>query len=140
MSGRGGTLKHDVLVTRGARSLDALPESPVIATGSPRRAAELLRARPDATIAPLRGNVDTRIRKLRENTDWDAIVLASAGIARLGPDLSGLCAVALPFEQMLPAPGQGALGVQVRADDAEALAMTRVPGDAPGRWGREAWG
>lgn len=114
---------HDALVTHGPASLRDLPATPVIATGSPRRRLEILRVRPDAIVEPIRGNVDTRIGKLRQNAAWHAIVLAEAGISRLAPDVSGLVVAPIPFEEMLPAPGQGALGVQVRADDARTAAF-----------------
>jgi hydroxymethylbilane synthase len=78
--------------------------------------AQLKAARPDLEILPLRGNVDTRLRKAQQG-DYAAIVLAAAGIDRL--DLGAAISETLPFEVMLPAPGQGALAVQCRADDAE---------------------
>jgi len=118
---------HDVLITRGATSLGALPERPVIATGSPRRRLEILRIRPDANVIPIRGNVDTRIEKLRRNAEWHAIVLAEAGISRLGPDLSGLAVTAIPFEHILPAPGQGALAIQARATDPKTCSFRPWP-------------
>lgn len=114
---------HDVLVSRQYRSLSALPHGASVGTSSPRRAAQLLAARPDLTVAPIRGNVDTRIRKAMQG-DYDAIVLAAAGIQRLG--LEETIADYLPFDMMLPAPGQGALAVQCREDDhavRELLAM-----------------
>jgi hydroxymethylbilane synthase len=124
---------HDVLVTRGPRSLRELPAAPVIATGSPRRKLEILRARPDARVEPIRGNVETRLAKLRRNPEWHAIVLAEAGIGRLGPDISGLAVAPIPFDEMLPAPGQGALGVQVRAGDARVAALVGALEHAPTR-------
>ncbi|HPA17010.1 MAG TPA: hydroxymethylbilane synthase [Verrucomicrobiae bacterium] len=124
---------HDVLVTRGPGSLRELAAGPVIATGSPRRRLEILRVRPDATVVPIRGNVDTRIRKLRENADWCAIVLAEAGIGRLRPDLTGLFMAPIPFDEMLPAPGQGALAVQVRAGDGRVAALVGALDHPPTR-------
>jgi hydroxymethylbilane synthase len=101
----------DVLVTRG----EDLGPGAVVGTSSLRRRAQLARSRPDLRIADLRGNVDTRLRKLAAG-EVDGLVLAAAGLARLGvlPDR----AVPLPLEDMVPAPGQGALAVQARADDA----------------------
>lgn len=114
---------HDVLVTRGPKSLRELPVTPVIATGSPRRQLEILRVRPDARVEPIRGNVDTRLAKLRRNPGWHGIVLAEAGIGRLRPDIAGLTVTPIPFDDMLPAPGQGALGVQVRSGDGRVVAL-----------------
>jgi len=105
---------RDVLISRDGRSLVALPQGARVGTSSLRRAAQLLAARPDLILLPLRGNVDTRIRKATSG-DYDAIVLAAAGVLRLG--LEAHITEYLPFELMLPAPGQGALAVQCRADD-----------------------
>jgi len=88
----------------------------VLGTSSLRRRAQSLACQRDLQVRPLRGNVPTRLRKLREG-EYDAILLAFAGIHRLGLDTSDLVARKLPLELMLPAPGQGALGVEVRADD-----------------------
>lgn len=129
----GRASAHDALITRGPATLGELPASPVIATGSPRRRLEILRVRPDAVVEPIRGNVDTRIAKLRANRGWHAIILAEAGLDRLGPDVSGLAVTPIPFEEMLPAPGQGALGVQVRADDARVAALVGALDHAPTR-------
>jgi len=112
---------HDVLVTRGATTLAELPAGARIATGSPRRVAQLLRARADFQIVDIRGNIDTRLRKLRENGDWSGLILAAAGLERLKPDLSGLVATPLPFEVMLPAPGQGALALQTQGDAKDVI-------------------
>ncbi len=113
---------HDVLISRHGLSLDRLPPNPAIGTSSTRRAAQIRLARPDARILPLRGNVDTRIRKaLDPQGPYDAIVLARAGVARLGRE--EVITQVLPFEVMLPAPGQGALAVQCRADDERVLAL-----------------
>lgn len=109
---------RDVLITREPiTALADLPANAIVATGSPRRAAQLRRARPDLQTADIRGNIDTRLRKLRDNADWHGILLASAGLTRLQPDTTGLTLTPLPFDIMLPAPGQGALALQIRADD-----------------------
>jgi hydroxymethylbilane synthase len=110
---------RDALVTRSGALLADLPEGSVIGTGSPRRAAQLLALRRDIRIADIRGNVDTRIRKA-ESGEYDAVVLAAAGLARLG--WIKRAAELFDYEQMLPAPGQGALALQVRTDDAAAFA------------------
>jgi hydroxymethylbilane synthase len=104
----------DVLVLREA----ALPPGAVIGTSSVRRRSQLLRAFPGVTVSDLRGNVDTRLRKVDEGM-VDAAVLASAGLARLG--LRPLHAAVLSTDVMVPAPGQGALALQVREDDLPTL-------------------
>lgn len=104
----------DVLVSNNYPSLDALPEGAVIGSGSMRRRAQLLHARPDLRIKPLRGNVDTRLRRLDQG-ECDALILAEAGLVRLG--LQERITARLPTSVMLPAPGQGALGLEVRADE-----------------------
>jgi hydroxymethylbilane synthase len=106
---------QDVLVSRSGAALDALPMGAGVGTSSRRRAAQLLRHRPDLRVIDIRGNVDTRLRKAVDpNGPYDAVVLARAGVERLGR-LDDVTQV-LPFDVMLPAPGQGALGVQCRDD------------------------
>ena len=126
---------RDVLVLRGGDEggLDTVPKGSVIATGSPRRVALLLHLRPDLKVIPLRGNIDTRLRKLRENAEWAGIVLAAAGLERLKPELNGLHVVPLPPDLFLPAPGQGALAFQIRVDDGAALEIAAKLDDAPTR-------
>jgi hydroxymethylbilane synthase len=109
---------HDVLIARDRWTLASLPHGARIGTSSLRRSAQLLAARTDLQILPLRGNVDTRIRKALSG-DYDAIVLAAAGILRLG--LSHHITEYLSFKVMLPAPGQGAMAVQCRAADHSTL-------------------
>jgi hydroxymethylbilane synthase len=120
---------RDVLITPGAKQLDELPAGAVIATGSPRRAAQLKLARNDLQTADIRGNIDTRIRKFRENAGWSGLILAAAGLERLQPDISGLTITPLPFSLMLPAPGQGALALQIRADAGDIPKIVRVMHD-----------
>ena len=103
----------------GADSLDALPPNPRVGTSSPRRAAQVRRARPDAEIVLFRGNVDTRLRKLAAG-EADATLLAAAGLDRL--DRVGV-GTAIEIGTMLPAPAQGAVGVEARGDDAQVRAM-----------------
>jgi hydroxymethylbilane synthase len=110
----------DVLVAAIGGGLGDLPESARVGTCSPRRSAQLLARRPDLTVLPLRGNVDTRLRKL-EDGSYDAIVLAAAGLVRLG--LEARITETFPLEMMLPAPGQGALAVQCRDEDAGTLGL-----------------
>lgn len=103
----------------GAPSIADLPQGARVGSSSPRRAAQLKRLRPDLDIRPIRGNVDTRLAK-RDAGEVDATLLAAAGLDRLGRS-----AVGIPIElaEMLPAPAQGAIGVECRADDAQALAL-----------------
>lgn len=101
---------HDVLITKTGKTLATLPSGAVIGTTSLRRQAQILNARSDLVVRDLRGNIDTRLKKL-EAGEFDAIVLAQAGLARLG--LSPPGAVQLPEALMLPAVGQGAVGVEI---------------------------
>jgi hydroxymethylbilane synthase len=117
---------RDVLITRRAASLAELPTGAKIATGSPRRSAQIRAARRDLQVEPIRGNVDTRIRKFRENSELSALVLAAAGLDRLRPDLRGLTVTSMPLTIMLPAPGQGALALQSRADDEEVQEVAQA--------------
>jgi len=96
------------------------------------RAAQVLDRSPGVEIRALRGNVPTRIRKLRDG-GYDAILLAAAGVARLQLDLEGLIAVELPFESMLPAPGQGALAIETRAGEAASTGLRELHDPAVAR-------
>src|SRR3954471_437342 len=96
----------------GADSIDALKQGAVVGTSSPRRAAQLLRMRPDLKIVPIRGNVETRLRKVQEG-EVDATLLASAGLKRLEIDTG----TAIPTEVILPAPGQAVIGMECRTND-----------------------
>jgi hydroxymethylbilane synthase len=104
-----------VLVSRTGETLDKLPPGAVIGTGSRRRRSQLLHVRPDLTMQDVRGNVDTRLRKLHEG-QYDALVLAEAGLVRLG--LASHISQVLPRSIILPAVGQGALGLEARTGDA----------------------
>jgi len=116
----------DLLISRKGATVQALPQGAVVGTSSLRRAAQLLSLRPDLQIKDIRGNVDTRLRKLDDpDQGYDAILLAQAGLDRLGyTQLEH--AHPLPFEVVLPAPGQGALGVQGRADDPDTNRYLQV--------------
>jgi hydroxymethylbilane synthase len=117
----------DVLVSDRYDSIDALPPGAVVGTGSLRRRAQLLHHRNDLEMRDIRGNVDTRLRKLREG-QYEAIILAQAGLERLG--LGDRITLVLPLALMLPAIGQGALGIETREDDAatrSALAVLDHP-------------
>ena len=121
---------RDALISKDGYTLETLPPGSVIGTSSLRRAAQILSARPDVTTASLRGNVDTRLRKALES-QYDAIILAGAGLTRLG--LDSHVTQWLPLNVMLPAPGQGALAIQCRADDRETLSLLSALEDAPTR-------
>lgn len=121
---------RDVLVARDGKQLNELQAGAVVGTGSPRRACQVAALRPDLAINDIRGNVDTRIRKVQEG-GYDAVVLAAAGLARLGW-LDRASQIFEP-EQMLPSVGQGILAVQVRSDDAEALAFVAAADDPTSR-------
>jgi hydroxymethylbilane synthase len=104
----------DVLVSSIAKSFDELPQGARVGTGSLRRQAQLLYRRPDLQVEGIRGNVDTRLRKLDQG-EFDALVLAEAGLKRLG--LADRITQVLPSAVMFPAVGQGALGIECRDDD-----------------------
>ena len=107
---------RDVLISIGAKTLDALEDGAKIGTGSQRRRSQLLAMRSGLKIMPLRGNIDTRLRKLHDG-QYDAIVLAASGLRRAAMfDEAEM--VMLDPEEMLPAPGQGALALQCRRSDA----------------------
>jgi hydroxymethylbilane synthase len=107
----------DVLVCREHEGLDDLPQGAVVGTGSLRRRAQILHVRPDLRMADIRGNLDTRLRKLDQG-DYHAVVLAEAGLRRLG--LANRITEKLPFSVVLPAVGQGALGLETRSEDHRA--------------------
>ena len=129
---------RDVLISRsdapfasGGMNVRHLPQAGTVATSSTRRAAQLRGLRPDLKIVPIRGNVPTRLRKLAQQREIDAIVLAAAGLVRLqirplqdglltGPDelvTPGVCAALIPVEDMLPCVGQAAIGIEIREND-----------------------
>jgi hydroxymethylbilane synthase len=111
---------RDVLVAKSGRSLDELPAGAVVGTSSLRRQAQLLALHPELIVRSIRGNVETRIQKALHG-EYDATLLAGAGVTRLGLDAQ--ISQWLPLEVMLPAPGQGALAVQCRADDERTLEL-----------------
>jgi hydroxymethylbilane synthase len=120
----------DALVSMRHQRFDDLPAGAVVGTSSLRRRAQVLHRRPDLTLVDLRGNVETRLRKLQEQ-GLDAIILAVAGLERLG--LAERITEVLDPEWMLPAVGQGALGLECRADDPATLALLRQLDDLPTR-------
>ncbi|MEE8540249.1 MAG: hydroxymethylbilane synthase [Desulfobacterales bacterium] len=110
----------DVLISKNGQTLAELKPQACIGTSSLRRAAQLRFGRPDVCILPLRGNLDTRIRKL-EAGEFDAVILAAAGVKRLG--LENKITEYLDPDRMLPAVGQGALCIEIRSDDSENLQL-----------------
>ncbi len=126
---------RDVLIARAGRTLETLPAGASVGTSSPRRAAHLRAQRPDLVVVPIRGNVETRVRKV-ETGEVDAICLAGAGLCRLG--MRARITQWLSVEVSLPAPGQGALGVEVRTDDADARRIVSAADHKPTRAAVEA--
>ena len=109
---------HDALISTENQTLEQLPKGARVGTSSLRRSAQLLYMRPDLNLVPLRGNVDTRLKKL-EAGEFQAIILASAGLRRLG--LAKRISWIIPRNQILPAIGQGALGLEVRRDNEQII-------------------
>src|SRR5271155_416945 len=121
---------RDVFCSVKFASIEVLPQRANVGTGSLRRQAQLMALRPDLEIRPLRGNVDTRLRKL-ESGDYDAIILAAAGLNRLGK--TQLVRQVIPVEMMTPAAGQGALAIEIRNGDAATRALLAFLDDAAAR-------
>ncbi|MGH7198799.1 MAG: hydroxymethylbilane synthase, partial [Candidatus Omnitrophota bacterium] len=119
---------RDVLISRGRFSLSSLPRGASVGTGSPRRKRQLLLARPDLNLRDIRGNIDTRMAKVLRRKEVDAVVVARAGLLRLGKYLK--YARPISSRVMLPAIGQAALGIEARRSDREVLALTRFLNDA----------
>lgn len=126
---------HDALVSRNQRPFAALSPEAKVGTTSLRRRSQLLHARPDLRITPLRGNLDTRLKKLTRE-DLDAIVVASAGLRRMG--WGDRAAQLLPFEICLPAIGQGAIGVECRMADRDTTGLLRALDHEASRWAVQA--
>jgi hydroxymethylbilane synthase len=119
---------RDTLVSAAHRNLMDLPPGARVGTGSPRRKAQILGLRPDLDVVGIRGNVDTRLRKVFAG-DYDAVVLAAAGLIRLGRE--GAVTEWLSPEVLLPAAGQGALAVEIRAGDEETRALVAAANYQP---------
>ena len=118
---------RDVLVSGGAAGIGALPRGARVGTGSLRRRCQLLAMRPDLRVESIRGNIDTRLRRLREGA-YDAVVLAAAGLNRAGLfDHASMSMIEI--DAVLPAPGQGALAIQCRRDDETTRALLRALND-----------
>ena len=120
---------NDVLITNDGYSLDSLPSGYVIGSSSLRRAVQISRKRPDITVKPLRGNIETRINKVIEKK-IDGIVLAKAGISRLGVETKHII---LSKDEFLPSPGQGALAIVCRSNDSETIEMLKKVEDRNSR-------
>ena len=118
---------RDAFVSHSYRTFTELPQGAVVGTSSLRRQCQLKALRPDLDIRSLRGNVGTRLSKL-DNGDYDAIILASAGLIRLG--LADRIASFIDIEQSLPAAGQGAVGIECRTDDVQVQALLAPLADA----------
>jgi hydroxymethylbilane synthase len=119
---------RDVFVSGSCKSIGELPQGAKVGTGSMRRKCQLLDVRPDLSVEPLRGNIDTRLRKLRDG-QYDAIILAAAGLRRTGLFNESEMVMLEPY-QMLPAPGQGALAIQCRRNDARTRDLLATLDDA----------
>jgi hydroxymethylbilane synthase len=117
---------EDVLISNGNLALEALKPNSVIGTSSPRRRAMLLNIRNDLKVSDIRGNVETRIAKMRDGS-YDAIILALAGLTRMG--LETILTSVLTPEKFIPAAGQGALAIQTRVDDSDMLQITQAIDD-----------
>lgn len=114
---------RDVLLIKNGLSIDELNENCTIGTGSPRRIVQIAELKPGATFTDLRGNIDTRLKKLDEG-QYDAIVLAAAGLRRLGKEIDAKAF--LPVDRCIPAIGQGAIAIECRKDDEETIALLRT--------------
>ena len=127
-------LVNDVLISEGGYTLDSLPKNSVVGTSSLRRAVQISRKRPDIKVKPIRGNIETRIKKI-DGKNYDAIVLAAAGIGRLGLDINY---TKLSTDDFSPSPGQGALAIVARKDDEPTIAMLKKIEDIDSRLEIEA--
>ena len=125
---------NDVFISSDGSTLDSIKEGSVIGTSSLRRAVQVSRKRPDVIVKPIRGNIETRIRKV-SGENYDAIVLAQAGISRLGVDVKH---TSLSVDDFSPSPGQGAIAIVARADDSETISMLKKIEDSDSRLEIEA--
>ena len=125
---------NDVLITRDGFDIEEIPSGSVIGSSSLRRAVQVTRKRPDVIVKPVRGNIETRIKKVEEGK-FDGIVLAQAGITRLGTDIK---ISKLPTNDFVPSPGQGALAIVSRKDNSSTLEMLKKIEDYRSRMEIEA--
>lgn len=112
---------NDVLITKKGLTLESLPPNAIIGTSSLRRAVQITRKRPDIKVKPIRGNIETRIKKIDES-NYDAVILAQAGISRLGLDVKY---IKLSIDDFSPSPGQGAIAIVARSDDEATIQMLK---------------
>ncbi|MDX2081188.1 MAG: hydroxymethylbilane synthase [Terrimicrobiaceae bacterium] len=113
----------DCLASKAAGGWRALPEGAIVATSSLRRANQLHHLRPDIQTVDIRGNVPTRLRKLAESPEWSGLIVAKAALERLGPDVVPEGIHVSIIQEMLPAPGQGAVAIECRAEDEAVLGL-----------------
>jgi hydroxymethylbilane synthase len=125
---------NDVFISSDGSTLDDIKEGSIIGTSSLRRAVQVSRKRPDLIVKPIRGNIETRIKKI-SGENYDAIVLAQAGISRLGVDVKHS---PLSVDDFSPSPGQGAIAIVARADDSETISMLKKIEDPDSRLEIEA--
>ena len=125
---------NDVFISSDGSTLDDIEEGSIIGTSSLRRAVQVSRKRPDLIVKPIRGNIETRIKKI-SGENYDAIVLAQAGISRLGVDVKHS---PLSVDDFSPSPGQGAIAIVARADDSETISMLKKIEDPDSRLEIEA--
>ncbi len=125
---------NDIFISSDGSTLDSIKPGAVIGTSSLRRAVQIIRKRPDVVVRPIRGNIETRIKKIFGN-DFDAVVLAQAGITRLGTDVAF---TPLDIEDFSPSPGQGALAIISRKDDPNTISMLKKIEDINSRLEIEA--
>src|SRR5579883_1623965 len=112
---------NDVFITNNANTLETIKKGAIIGTSSLRRAVQIRRIRPDVTVKPIRGNIETRIQKVK-NGEFDGVVLAQAGISRLNLDVQFQ---RLPMDTFPPSPGQGALGIVSRRDNLQLIELLK---------------
>jgi len=124
---------NDVFISQNDSTLYTIESGAKVGTSSLRRAVQITRKRPDLVVKPIRGNIETRIRKINE--DYDAVVLAQAGISRLGLDVKFS---KLSTDEFFPSPGQGALAIVSRADDSETISILKKIEDENSRLAVEA--
>ena len=120
---------NDIFISSDGATLDSIKSGATVGTSSLRRAVQVMRKRSDVTVKPIRGNIETRIRKISEG-NYDAVVLAQAGISRLGLDVKYS---PLSIDDFSPSPGQGALAIVSRADDFDTISMLKKIEDANSR-------
>ena len=125
---------NDIFISSDGATLDSIKSGAIVGTSSLRRAVQVMRKRSDVTVKPIRGNIETRIRKISEG-NYDAVVLAQAGISRLGLDVKYS---PLSIDDFSPSPGQGALAIVSRADDFDTISMLKKIEDANSRLEIEA--